>query len=167
MAVTTEDVRRLRETTGAGIMDCKRALEDADGDFDKAIEELRQKGLAQAAKRAERATDQGLVDYYVHTGGRVGALVELLCETDFVARTDVFKDLAHNIAMQVTATAPAAVSEDDLEGGYEGDPREAVLLKQPFIKDPSKSIEDLIREAMVSTGENIRVRRIARFEVGR
>lgn len=152
--------------TGAGIMDCKRALDETKGDFEKAVEVLRQKGLAQAAKRAERATEQGLVEAYIHTGGRVGALVELLCETDFVARTDEFKELAHDIALQVTATAPAAISEDE-DGVREMEPGELVLLKQPFIRDQSKTIEDLIREAIAKTGENIKIRKVARFEVGR
>lgn len=152
--------------TGAGIMDCKRALDETKGDFEKAVEVLRQKGLAQAAKRSERATEQGLVEAYIHTGGRVGALVELLCETDFVARTDEFKELAHDIALQVTATAPAAISEDE-DGVREMEPGELVLLKQPFIRDQSKTIEDLIREAIAKTGENIKIRKVARFEVGR
>lgn len=165
--VSTDDVRRLREQSGAGIMDCKRALEESQGNFDKAMEELRQKGLAQAAKRSDRSTDQGLVEAYIHTGGRVGAMVEIVCETDFVARTEVFRELAHNIAMQVTATSPASVSEDELPEDAEGEPREIVLLQQPFIKDPSRTIQDLIQEAMLSTGENIRVRKISRFEVGR
>ena len=164
--VSTDDVRRLREMTGAGIMDCKRALDETRGDFDKAVEVLRQKGLAQAAKRSERATEQGLVEAYIHTGGRVGALVELLCETDFVARTDEFKELAHDIALQVTATAPAAISEDE-DGAREMEPGELVLLKQPFIRDQSKTIEDLIKEAIAKTGENIKIRKVARFEVGR
>lgn len=164
--VSTDDVRRLREMTGAGIMDCKRALDETKGDFEKAVEVLRQKGLAQAAKRSERATEQGLVEAYIHTGGRVGALVELLCETDFVARTDEFKELAHDIALQVTATAPAAISEDE-DGVREMEPGELVLLKQPFIRDQSKTIEDLIREAIAKTGENIKIRKVARFEVGR
>jgi elongation factor Ts len=165
--VSTEDVRRLREASGAGIMDCKRALDEAGGDFDRAMEALRHQGVAAAAKRAERATEQGLVESYIHTGGRVGALVELVCETDFVARTSEFKELAHNIAMQVTATAPPAIDESDMlvDGALE--PDELVLLKQPFIKDQSRTIEELVREAIAKTGENIKIRRIARFEVGR
>ncbi|MEX2238242.1 MAG: translation elongation factor Ts [Dehalococcoidia bacterium] len=164
--VSTDDVRRLRETSGAGIMDCKRALEEAGGDFEKAVEVLRERGLAQAAKRSDRATEQGLVDAYIHTGGRVGAMVELLCETDFVARTDEFRELAHSIAMQVTATNPTAISEDD-EEARELEPGELPLLQQPFIKDQSKTIEGLIHEAIAKTGENIKVRKISRFEVGR
>jgi elongation factor Ts len=164
--VTTEDVRRLREQTGVGIMDCKRALEEADGDFDKATEILRERGLAQAAKRADRETEQGLVDSYIHTGGRVGALVEVLCETDFVARTDEFRDLAHNIAMQVTATAPLGINDDDFPTDGDHDPGELPLMSQPFIKDQSRTIEELIKEAIAKTGENIRIGKIARFEVG-
>jgi elongation factor Ts len=164
--VTTDDVRQLREATGAGIMDCKRALEEAKGDFERATELLRQQGLAQAAKRSERATEQGLVEAYIHTGGRVGALVELLCETDFVARTDEFKELAHEIALQVTATDPKVINEGD-ETEREMEPGELSLLKQPFIRDQSKTIGDLIQDAIAKTGENIRIARIARFEVGR
>lgn len=166
MAVSADDIRRLREQSGAGIMDCKRALEEANGDFDRAMELLRERGIAQAEKRASRTAGQGLVESYIHAGGRIGAIVELNCETDFVARTDAFKTLAHDLAMQVAATSPAAVSEEDLPDGAEGDPAEVVLLRQPFIKDPSRSIADIVREAIAKTGENIVVRRFARFELG-
>jgi elongation factor Ts len=164
---STDDVKRLRDETGAGIMDCKRALEENGGDFEKAKEALAELGLARAAKRGERETAQGLVEAYIHAGGRIGAMVEVNCETDFVARTDEFKVLAHDIAMQVAAVSTTlAVTEDDLPSGAEGAIEEIVLLKQPFIKDGSKTIEDLVKAAISKTGENIRVRRIARFELG-
>lgn len=167
MAVSTEHVKRLREETGAGVMDCKRALDEAGGDYAKAVELLTEWGAARAEKKAHRETSQGIVDAYIHAGGRVGALVEINCETDFVARTEAFRALAHDIAMQVAAMSPVAVSEDDLPAGAEGDPSELVLLKQAFIKDPSKTIEQLVKETIAQTGENIRIRRFARFELGR
>ena len=164
---TAEDVKALRDQTGAGVMDCKRALEEADGDIHKAITILRDKGIAGADKKAHRETSQGLVESYIHAGGRIGVLVEVNCETDFVARTDTFKALAHDIAMQVAATpGTLAVTEDDLPEGAEGTVEEIVLMKQPFIRDASKSIEQLVKEAIAQTGENIRIRRFARFELG-
>ena len=164
---TTDDIKRLREETGAGIMDCKRALEESGGNYDKAKTALAELGLARAAKRSERETAQGLVEAYIHAGGRIGAMVEVNCETDFVARTDDFKVLAHDIAMQVAAVSTTlAVSEEDLPSGAEGSPEEIVLMKQPFIKDGSKTIGDLVKAAISKTGENIRVRRFARFELG-
>ncbi len=166
MAVSADDIRRLREQTGAGIMDCKRALEDANGDLNRAAALLRERGIAQAEKKASRTASQGMVESYIHAGGRIGAMVELNCETDFVARTDAFKELAHNLAMQIAATSPIAVSDDDLPPGAEGDPSELVLLRQPFIKDPSRNIGDLVRDTIAKTGENIVVRRFARFELG-
>lgn len=177
MAVTTEQIRTLREQTGAGIMDAKRALEQADGDPKKAAEFLRQQGLAKAGKKSDRAANEGLVDYYIHGQGRIGALVEINCETDFVARTADFQTLTHDIAMQVAASAPKYVSVDQIaEADYAklesdfGDRESAikgvVLLEQPFIKDPKKSIEDLVKEAISKLGENIVIRRFARFELG-
>jgi elongation factor Ts len=147
-------------------MDCKRALEESDGDMERAAEILHQRGLAVAEKRAERQTSQGVVECYTHAGGRIGAMVEVNCETDFVARTDVFKALAHDLAMQVAATGPLSVTEEDLPTGAEGDPGELCLLHQPYIRDPSRSIQEVIAEAIAQTGENIRVRRFARFELG-
>lgn len=149
--VSTADVRRLREETGAGIMDCKRALEQAQGDFEKAKEVLRQQGLATAAKKAERATAQGLIEAYIHGGGRIGALIEVNCETDFVARTEQFRNLARELAMQVAAMAPQTVEE---------------LLDQPYIRNPSQTVRDLVTQTIAATGENIRVRRFARFQLG-
>ncbi|HZP56154.1 MAG TPA: translation elongation factor Ts [Dehalococcoidia bacterium] len=164
---TAEDVRQLREETGAGVMDCKRALDEAGGSIEKAKQILREKGIAGAEKKSGRETSQGLVESYIHAGGRIGALVEVNCETDFVARTDAFKTLAHDLAMQVAAiSTTAAVSEDDLPADAEGSIEETVLLKQPFIRDGSKTIEQLVKEAIAQTGENIRIRRFARFELG-
>ena len=166
MAVSTETIKELRQSSGAGVMDCKRALEEADGDVARASEILRQRGLALAETRAHRATTQGLVECYIHAGGRIGAMVELNCETDFVARTDAFKALAHDLAMQVAATGPLSISPDDLPPGAEGDPNELCLLLQPYIRDPARTIQELITEAIAQTKENIQIRRFARFELG-
>ncbi len=168
--VTTSDVKRLREETGAGVMDSKRALEEAGGDFDRARDLIRKRGIATAAKRSDRETGQGLVEAYIHGGGRIGALVEVNCETDFVARTDTFRDLARDIAMQVAAMNPGALDVDglpddaptDVPGGRE----QQALLTQQFIKDPSKTVGDLVQDAIAQTGENIRVTHFARFELG-
>ena len=167
MAVSSEAVKELRELTGAGMLDCKRALEEADGDFEKAKEILRQKGHAAAAKRAERATAEGLVQAYLHHNGRVGALVEVNCESDFVARTDDFRELVKNIALHVAGASPQYVAAEDVPEGTEGDPKELCLLLQPFVRDESVSIQEMVTEAIRKTGENIRVRRFARFELGR
>jgi elongation factor Ts len=167
VAVSSEAVKELRELTGAGMLDCKRALEEAGGDFEKAKEILRQKGHAAAAKRAERATAEGLVQAYLHHNGRVGALVEVNCESDFVARTDDFRELVKNIALHVAGASPQYVAAEDVPEGTEGDPRELCLLLQPFVRDESVSIQEMVNEAIRKTGENIRVRRFARFELGR
>ena len=156
MAITTADIKALRDLTGAGIMDSKRALEEAEGDMDKAQDILREKGIASAAKKSDRETDQGLVESYIHSGNRIGALLELNCETDFVARTDEFRALAHDLAMQVAAMDPDRVSTDD-DGEGVG------LLEQSFIKDPSKTIQDLVNDAIAKMGENIQVRRFIRY----
>lgn len=164
---SAEDVKRLREMTSAGVMDCKRALEESNGDVDKAVQWLREKGIASAEKKAGRETSQGLVESYIHAGGRIGVLVEVNCETDFVARTDAFKKLAHDVAMQVAGIPTTlSVTESDLPEGAEGTTEETVLMKQPFIRDGSRTIEDLVKEAIAQTGENIRIRRFARFELG-
>jgi elongation factor Ts len=176
-AIDARDVQRLRSETGAGVMDCKRALEEAGGDFEKARAILRQKGLAAAAKRADREALQGVVESYIHSGGRIGALVELSSETDFVAATAEFRELARNIAMQIAAMSPLVVSEEELsrearsellkEHGDETRALEAaVLLKQPYIRDDSKTVGDLVAAIAASTGENVRVRRFARFQLG-
>ena len=167
MDISATAVKELREKTGAGIMDCRRALEQAEGDMTRASELLREKGLARASKVAGRVANQGLIDTYIHAGGRIGAMVELNCETDFVARTDLFRSLAHDLAMQVAATAPRYLTtEEATAAGSDGTGEETALLAQPFIKDPRHSIEDLVKEAIGKLGENIVVRRFVRFEVG-
>ena len=163
---SVEAIKALREQTSAGIMDCKRALEEAGGDVAQAAELLRQKGVILAGKKAGRDTQEGAVDCYIHTGNRVGALVEVNCETDFVARTPEFKDLVHNLAMQVAAMSPRFLDSEAVPDEFTVNPEEACLLEQPFIKDPSKTIRDLITEMVGQVGENIRVRRFERFALG-
>ena len=195
--ITTQMIKELREKTGAGIVDCKKALVEAGGDIEKAVEILRKKGAAKADKKAERATAEGAVFSYIHGGGKVGVLVELNCETDFVARYETFRELGHEIAMQIAAMAPEYVSKDDVPAEViekekevlreqalaEGKPEHIVekivegrlakfysekcLLEQPWIKDDSKTIKDLITDYITKLGENIKVRRFARFEVGK
>ena len=165
MAIPLELIKDLRERSGAGVMDCKRALEEANGDLDKALRLLAERGIAMAEKKAHRVTAQGLVDCYIHAG-RIGAIVEVNCETDFVARTREFQALVHEIAMQVVASAPMVVSEEDLPAGAEGVAEKLVLLAQPYIRDESKSIRQLINETIGRTGENIQVKRFVRFELG-
>lgn len=167
MPVSPAAVKELRELTGAGMLDCKRSLEEAGGDFDKAKDILRKKGIALAAKKAERATAEGLVQTYVHHDGRLGALVEINCETDFVARTEDFSKLAQDIALQVAATNPTYLASDDIPQGTEGDAKQLCLLLQPFVRDESMTVADMVRETVRKTGENIRIRRFARFELGR
>ena len=164
--VTADDVKRLREATGAGVMDSKRALEEAGGDFDKARSILREAGMAAAAKRSERDTGQGLVEAYIHGGGRIGALVEINCETDFVARTDTFKSLARDVAMQVAAMNPLGLNPEDVPDDAPGGKAPNALLTQPFIKDSSRTIGDLVKDAIATTGENVRITRFSRFELG-
>jgi elongation factor Ts len=189
-------VKELRERTGAGMMDCKNALVDSNGDIEKAIELLREKGLAAAAKKAGRIAAEGLVDSYIHMGGKIGVLLEVNCETDFVAKTDAFKSLVHDIAMHIAAAKPefldrADVPTDNLEKEKEilraqalneGKPekivermvegridkyyKEVCLMEQPFVKDPDKSIKDLISDATVAIGEKISIRRFTRYERG-
>ncbi len=166
MELTVTTIKELRERTGAGIMDCKRALEEASGDLAKAEELLTQQGIARAVKKATRSTEEGIVESYIHSGGRIGVLLEMNCETDFVARTDDFKELAHDIAMQVAAMAPSYVSSEDVPDGEDAESAETVLMYQPFIKDPSKSVQDLVNEGIGKLGENIRVRRFTRFSLG-
>lgn len=175
--MSTALVKQLRDMTGAGIMDCKRALDETGGDVHKAAELLRQQGVAKAEKKLGRTARMGLIDAYIHPGGRIGSLVELNCETDFVARTPDFQRLAHDLAMQVAAMAPRfitvdEISENDREQGIAefGDERRfheaTVLMLQPFIKDSKRTMEDLIRDAIAKLGENIVVRRAVRFELG-
>ena len=177
MVVTADQVKELREKSGAGIMECKRALEQVEGDMARAIDVLKQQGLAKADKKTGRAASQGLIEPYIHGAGRIGSIVEVNCETDFVARTPEFRELAHDLAMQVAATSPAYVSTEDVPDAAwadlakeHGDRDKAaaavVLLEQPFIKDPKVTIRAVVREQIGKLGENIVVRRFARFEVG-
>ena len=166
MAVTVDDIKALRQITGAGVMDSKRALEEASGDIKKAEEILRQQGIASAAKKANRATNQGLIESYIHSGGRIGAIVEVNCETDFVARTEEFKDLAHNLAMQVAAMSPSYVDESSAPEDETVDAAQDCLLQQPFIRDPAKTVQELVNETVGKLGENVRVRRFTRFSLG-
>lgn len=196
MAISAEMIKELRAQTGAGVLDCKKALEESNGDFDKAADTLRHKGLAAAAKKASREANEGLVGTYVHTGSKVAGMVEVNCETDFVARTDAFQALVRDLAMQVVAARPLYVRREDIpadvmaakqaefmaEMADSGKPadiverivagkadkyfQETLLLEQPFIKDPSVTIGDLITQSIAKLGENIKVRRFARLEVG-
>ena len=147
-------------------MDCRKALMETEGDAAKALELLKAEGLLLAEKKAERAVSQGTVESYIHCGGHIGAMVEANCETDFVARTEEFKELAHNLAMQVAAMNPLCISEENLPEDADVDPKTACLLLQPYIKDPTKSIKDVIIETVANVGEKIKVARFARFELG-
>ncbi len=194
--ISAESVKQLREKTGAGMMDCKRALEESKGDFEQAIEYLRKKGAATAAKRADKETNQGVVEAYIHAGGRIGAMVELNCETDFVAKTPEFKQLAHDIAMQIAAMSPRYISREQVgkdvvekeleiyksQAANEGKPaniaekiaqgrlekfyQEIVLMEQSFIKDSGKTIKDLIDEQTAKVGEKVSIRRFLRYHLG-
>ena len=196
MNVTAAMVAELREKTGVGMMDCKKALVESGGDIEKAIDYLRKTGIAKAAKRAGRETRAGLVEAYVHPGSQVGVLIEVNCETDFVARTDEFKALVHDLAMHVAATSPMAVSADQMDPGFvakereiyreqtlaEGKPaamidkivegriqkvlKEVALLDQSFVKNPDETVGDLVKSKIAKFGENITVRRFARFQIG-
>ena len=150
MKATAQDIRKLRELTSAGFADCKSALEEAKGDLKKAEEILKEKGIAKAAKKGDRETGSGLVETYVHLNGRIGVVLSVLCETDFVARTDEFKTLAHEVAMQIAAMNPENTEE---------------LLKQEYIRDGSKTIEDLVKENIAKLGENIQIGKFSRLEI--
>jgi elongation factor Ts len=165
--VTTALIKELRESTGAGVMDAKRALEESNGDMQKAAALIREKGVAAAAKRSGRETLQGVVESYIHGGGRIGVIVELNCETDFVANTPDFRQLARDIAMQVAAMNPAVVAAEDRTPAHEGPDTEVVLMSQPFIREPGRTIGDLVKDVIAKTGENVRVSRFARFELGK
>lgn len=167
MEVSIASIKELRNQCGAGIMECRNALVEASGDMKKALEELKEKGCLKAAKKAERATKQGLVEAYIHVGGRIGAMIELNCETDFAARTDEFKELAHNLAMQVAAMCPQFVSQEDIPPQQEADVEieTACLLQQAYIKDPTMTVQDVIVQAIAKVGENIRISRFVRFEL--
>jgi elongation factor Ts len=181
-AITAQMVKELREMTGAGVLDCKKALELYEGDFAQAAEYLREKGMAAATKRSERSACEGMIGSYIHAGSKIAALVEVNCETDFVARTEEFKTLAHDLAMQVVAAKPLYLTPEDVpadliekelaERGVSGDIArgkylvEICLLEQPFIKDPGVTIRELVQQRNAVLGENIVVRRFVRFEVG-
>ncbi len=194
--ITAALVKELRERTGAGMMDCKKALAATEGDMDKAIDFLREKGLAAAAKKAGRIAAEGLVESYIHGGGRIGVLVEVNCETDFVAKTDAFKSLVKDIAMHIAAANPSYLRREEVpaaelehekmvlseQARNEGKPEkiiekmvtgriekyynEVCLLEQPFVKDPDKTISDLITESIAKIGENIAIRRFTRYQLG-
>ena len=196
MSVDAKTVKVLREKTGAGMMDCKRALVETKGDLEKAVEELRKAGVAKAEKKGSRTAQEGLIYSYIHHGGRLGVLLEVNCETDFVAKTDGFKELVHNLSIQIAATNPVSVSRDSVsedivkkekniymeqaksskkpenviekivEGKMDKYFQENCLLEQPFIKDPDKTIKDLITETIATLGENISVGRYIRFAIG-
>ena len=196
MAITTDQIKQLREATGAGILDCRKALEQSNGDFDKALESLREKGLATAAKRADRETSEGVIELYSHGNGRVGVMVEVNSETDFVARSEPFRTLAHEIALQIAAAAPHYVRAEDIpaevlkqerqnararsssegkseaviekivEGRLQKYLDEVCLMRQPYIRDENITVEELLHQNIASLGENIVVRRFQRWEVG-
>jgi elongation factor Ts len=189
-------VKELREATGSGIMDCKRVLAEAEGNMEKAIELLRKKGLAKAAKRAGRSTSEGIIYSYIHTGAKLGVLVEVNCESDFVAKTDDFVEFAKNIAMHIAAANPAGLTPEDVDKSVvekereifraqmleEGKPaniidkivdgkvekfyKEVCLLSQQYVKDPQKTIEEFLKETIGKIGENIQIKRFARFQIG-
>jgi elongation factor Ts len=166
MTIPTSQIKELREQTGAGVMDCRNALLEAEGDICKAAKILEQRNLARVQKKAQRTAAQGVIEAYIHTGGRIGAMVEVNCETDFVAHTDEFKALAHDLAMQIAAINPQFISREEVPEGADIEVESACLLLQPFIKNPDRTIQDIINETIAKVGENIRVSRFARFELG-
>jgi len=196
MAITADMVKELRGLTGAGVLEAKKALEQTEGDFEKAIDILREKGAARAAKRADRAAKEGLIELYAHPGGRVGVMLELNCESDFVARTEGFRELAHNLALHIAAAAPRYLRAEDVPAAEieretavlkaqamsEGKPEaiaekivagritkfyeEICLLEQPFVKDEKVKIKDMLADAVRTTGENMMVRRFVRYQLG-
>jgi elongation factor Ts len=196
MEIPAAQVKALREKTGVGFMDCKKALEETNGDVEKAIESLRKRGIATAQKKAGRKTSEGVIEAYIHPGSRLGVLLEINCETDFVAKTDVFKELARDLAMQVAAANPHAVQREDIPQEFvdkemeiyktqarnEGKPdniiekmskgklekyyQEICLLEQSFVKDPNKTVKDYLTECIAKLGENIVVKRFIRFQLG-
>ncbi len=196
MSITTQEIKELREKTSAGFMDCKKALEEHNGDFEKAVEYLRKKGLAKAAKRADRVASEGVLELYNHGDGRVGVMVEVNCETDFVARSDAFREFAHEIALQIAALSPLWITEEEIpveilekereiakdRALQEGKPEnivdrivegrinkykdEVVLLRQTYIRDDKLTIQEYLNEAIVAIGENIIIRRFTRWAIG-
>ena len=196
MEITADMIKELRTATGAGVLDCRKALQEANGDFEKAVDFLREKGMATAAKRADREASNGIVELYSHGGGRVGVMVEVNCETDFVARAEPFRNMAHEIALQIAASAPryikaeeipaaeleheaeiararakeegktGAVVEKIVEGRLEKYKDEVVLLRQPYIRDEGITVEKLLLQTVAATGENLVIRRFQRWELG-
>ena len=196
MVITTDMIKELRAATSAGVLDCRKALQEANGDFEKAVDFLREKGMATAAKRADREASNGTVEIYSHGGGRVGVMVEVNCETDFVARSEQFRNMAHEIALQIAASAPKyikaeqipaseleheagiararakeegkpdAIAEKIVEGRLEKFKDEVALLRQPYIRDESITVEKLLLQTIAATGENLIIRRFQRWELG-
>ena len=166
LKIPTDMVKELRDQSGAGIMSCKNALLEAEGDMEKALQILEQQSLLQAEKKTKRSATEGIIETYVHTGGHIGAMVEVNCETDFVARTDEFKELAHHLAMQVAALSPQFISKEEIPEGADIEPQVACLLLQLYIKNPDKTVQDIIAETIAKVGENIKISRFARFELG-
>jgi len=166
MKVSIEAVKELRNRTNIGIADCNKALLEMGGDMEKAIEFLKQRGAAIAEEKKDEAATEGVIEAYIHHTRRIGALVELNCETDFVARTAEFKELAHDLAMQIAATSPQFLTSEEMPPEAEIEPQVACLLSQPFIKEPTKTVQEVIAETIAKVGENIKVRRFARFELG-
>jgi elongation factor Ts len=166
LQISTDAIKELREKTGAGVIDCKKALDESCGDLEKACAVISKRGLAKALKKADRTANKGIIEAYVHQGGKIAAIVEINCETDFVARTDEFKNLAHDLAMQIAAMCPIFVCKEDMPASSDFDPQVACLLLQPFIKDPTKTIQDVVTETVAKIGENIKIRRFSRFELG-
>ncbi len=166
MEISTAQIKELRARCGAGVMECRNTLLEAKGDMEKALGLLKEKGRLKAAKKADRATGQGLIEAYIHAGGRIGVMIELNCESDFVARTSEFKELAHNLAMQVAAQDPQYVSKEEAPEGDDLEVETACLLLQPYIRDPDRTVQDVIVETIAKVGENIKVSRFSRFELG-
>ena len=165
MKIPTDMVKELREQSGAGIMECRNTLLETEGNIDKALQILKERNLIKAEKKRRRSASQGLIEAYIHGGGRIGAMVEVNCETDFAARTDEFKELAHNLAMQVAAQNPQYISAEEIPEGTEIEPQAACLLLQPYIRDLDVTVKDIIDQAIAKVGENIKVSRFARFEL--
>jgi len=166
MKISIEAVKELRNRTNVGIADCNKALLEVGGDMEKAIEFLKQRGAAIAEKKKGAAVTEGVIEAYIHHTKHIGALVELNCETDFVARTAEFKELAHDLAMQIAATSPQSLTSEEMPPQADTDPQVACLLTQPFIKDPTKTVQEIIAETIAKVGENIKIRRFTRFELG-
>jgi len=164
--ISVELVKELRSRTNVGIVECNKALLEVGGDIEKAIEFLKQRGAAIAEKKKDVAVTEGIIEAYIHHTKRIGALVELNCETDFVAHTDEFKELAHDLAMQIAATSPLFITSEEMPPEAEIDPQAACLLSQTFIKDLNKTVQEVIAETIAKVGENIKVRRFSRFQLG-